>query len=460
MGNLHAQKDATSDKNQHKANSTVPTTAEPAEHQVNPLWRQLSMGNAVIQREPGDGTDPEISLSNARFAQDRILLRIARAEIPALTSSHNGRNGAVSKVQRALVDLGFDLPLHRVDGSFGDETIEAIRQFREHHMAGGGDQLDAATMIRLDALAPAAGQRVEHHFDYERLFADGLLEIAVGFGYADSTVVTNTPTGPQATSEDVSALTVRRFQEWLGQEGFELALLGLDSDEYWELNRTITYPKNDGSRETKDIKVWLHLIIPGQGAARAFRRGLAQSEVTIYEGHARYGSGPDFDAKSLPAENFRIGIDAALEAAGRQTRYEHARQHHVVMDQEHDLQDMVSSGEFDPDRYRVLFFNACTSMAYLDEVRSELGGTENIDVVGSRVPTLYTRMEDEIDPAEVRNFVSGILAMQTAEQIVDSLEQNQTQMHQDSNEPVSRHGIFTTSGLGDNPVAPPASGSP
>ena len=357
-------------------------------------------------------------------------------------------------MQRALVDLGFDLPLHRVDGSYGGETEDAIAHFRSTYMSATGNQLDSAAMIRLDEVTPAAGQKTEHTFDYGRLFADGKLQIAVGFGHSDSKVLKKKEDGSlEELTEDTSLVLVRRFKEWLAQQGFELALLGLDTDEYWELNKEFTYPKSDGSRETKKIKIWLHLITPGKGAARAFRQGLAQSEVTIYAGHARYGSGPDFDEKSSPTENFRIGIDAALQAAGRQTRYEHAKQHGVAMDEEHDLQDMVANGEFDPDKYRVLFFKACTSMAYLDEVRSELGGPGNIDVVGSRVPTLFSRLESEVNPGEVKTFISGVLAMQTVEQITAQLEQGQVKIHEDSGTPVSKKGIFSTSGIGDNPVS-------
>lgn len=408
-------------------------------------------GSGVVQREPEDEQQPEVNLSNDRFSSDRILLRIARGNIDALSARHNGRNGAVSKVQRALVDMGFDLPLHRVDGSYGGETEEAIRQFREYHMSVPGTQLDSAAMIRLDQLAPQAGQRIEHNFDYERLFADNRLDITVAFGYSDSTVLTVNAEGEyEEGTEDVAMVSVERFREWLEQQGFELELLGINSDQHWKVERTITFPMNDGSQETRDISIWVQLIQPGEGAAMAFRHGLADSEVTIYAGHARYGSGPDFDAKASPEENFRIGIDTALQQAGRPTRYEHARRHHVVMDAEHDLQDMVASGEFDPDRYRILFFKACTSMAYLDEIRSELGGSENIDVIGSRVPTMYTRVQSNIDPVEIKALISGILDMQTAEQIVDSMEQSQQQIQGDR---APSRGIFTTSGLGDNPVA-------
>lgn len=428
-------------------------------HEVTHTLQQTAgmahKSSTVVQRDESEEGPTVVNLTNARFSADRNLIRIARGEIDTLSARLNGRNGGVSKVQRALVDLGFDLPLHRVDGSYGAETETAIENFRSVFMSETGSQLDATAMIRLDEVAPAIGDRTEHNFDYERLFADGKLEIAVGFGHSGNNVLRINSDGTrEELTEDTSELVVRRFKDWLGSKGFELALLGINSNEYWELSREFTYPKNDGSRETKQIKIWLHLITPGEGAARSFRQGLAQSEVTIYSGHARYGSGPDFDEKSSALENFRIGIDAAMQAAGRQTRYEHAKHHGVEMDEEHDLQEMVANGEFDPNRYRVLFFKACTSMAYLDEIRSELGGPENIDVVGSRVPTLFSRVESAANPTEIKMFLNGVLEMQTVEQIVDQLEQNQIGIHQSGGRRVPSRGIFTTSGIGDNPIVP------
>jgi peptidoglycan hydrolase-like protein with peptidoglycan-binding domain len=428
-------------------------------HETTHVMQQIAKGGqnqpGVIQRDPNDEQAPPVQLTHARFVSDRNLNRIANGQIDQLSSSQNGRNGAVSKVQSALDDMGFDLPLDRVDGRFGDETREAIHQFRARYCGDDLNFLDATALIKLDQVAPPAGQKQQHYFNYDRLFADNRLTMTVGFGFSDNNSYEVDANGKdQDTGVDTGVESTRVFREWLENQGFSLALLGLDSDQLWELTTPITFPRSDGTTETRNIRVLVTLIEPGAGAASAFRRGLASSEVTMYNGHARYGSGPDFDADSSPTENFRIGIDAAMAQAGRRTRYDEARHHGIVMDAEHDLQDMVSSGEFDPNQYRILFFQACTSMAYLDEVRSELGGTENIDVIGSRVPTYFTLKRAEINPIEVISMLSGILNGQTVEQVVDAMERNQQIFYEENGGRMPAQGVYTTSGIGDNSIVP------
>ena len=146
--------------------------AHEVTHTVQQTGGTSGRSSSVVQRDESEEGHTLVYLTNARFSADRNLLRIARGEIDALNARFNGNNGAVSKVQRALVDLGFDLPLHRVDGSYGGETEDAIAHFRSTYMSATGNQLDSAAMIRLDEMTPAAGQKTEHTFDYERLFAE------------------------------------------------------------------------------------------------------------------------------------------------------------------------------------------------------------------------------------------------------------------------------------------------
>jgi hypothetical protein len=73
-----------------------------------------------------------------------------------------------------------------------------------------------------------------------------------------------------------------------------------------------------------------------------------------------------------------------------------------------DLVELTSTPEFDRDRYRVVFMQACTSMGYLVELRSQVGGQDNLDVIGSRRPTSFSRVEGDFDPAQARIFLGGI----------------------------------------------------
>lgn len=438
-------------------------------HELTHVLQQSAPGTRTVAPHPGSGRliqrTPEdeaaagevavapLVLTNPRFVGNWILDRILNGRIPTLSSRHNGRRGAVYLVQQALEALGFELPSHLTDGSYGDETEEAIRQFRARYGPSSGNQLDGATLVVLDRLAPAPGVRHEHTVDYDRLLADRRLEVTVALGATDTTVIQQTSPGIyKRTERPTEDLEAERFREWMVSKGFSLELLGLSSNEHWKATRTITWTSADGTRQSRKVDIWINLIVPAAGAAREFQEGLSSSEITIYSGHARYGSGLDFDAKANPAENFRIGIDRAMSDAGRRTRVDVARRHGVAVDEEHDLLNMVNSGNFDPDRYRVLFFNACTSLAYLDEIREHIGGTENVDVVATRRPSMFTTVEARVAVAEVQRFLEGVFATESVESVVAGLNEVQRLMHTGRRLPHGR--IFSSSGLGDNPRAP------
>lgn len=411
--------------------------------------------NDTIFRDTDEETSAEIrTLSNPRFAGNRTLERILSGQIPRLSSSHNGRRGAVSIIQQALVDLGFELPMHLVDGQYGAETEEALSQFRNLYGPSPGNQLDGDTLAILDNVAPAPGIRQQHTVDYDRLLEDNRLDVTVAIGATDTNVLHETGTNRyEDTGRPTEELMAERFREWMQGMGFELELLGWSGNEYWKATRTFNWTNSEGRPESREIDIWINLVVPGEGAASEFRQGLSQDEITIYTGHARYGSGPDFDAKSSPLENFRIGIDAALQAAGRRTRVEEARHHGVAIDEEHDLLEMTQSGDFDPNRYRVLFFNACTSMAYLDEIREHIGGPENVDVVATRNPSMFSTLDTAVGLQETQRFLEGIFTTESIESVINSLNEIQQQRHGTSTR-FPRGGVHTSSGFGDNPLAP------
>lgn len=428
--------------------------ADPGSHPPISTITTMAASEPYIARVPEDEAAtaeeaPSPTLTNARFTGNRILERILSGEIDVLSDRHNGRGGAVSRVQQALVALGFELPMHRADGSWGAETEEAIRQFRARYGPSEGNQLDGATLAVLDRVAPPPGESHEHTVDYDRLLADGRLDVTVALGATDTTVHRELGRGRyETTTRPTEELEAERFRTWMTSHGFAVELLGLSGNEYWKAARPMTWTGADGAEHTRNVDIWINLVVPAAGAAREFREGLSSDEITIYSGHARYGSGPDFDAKANPAENFRIGIDRALSEAGRRTRVEEARRHGVAIDEEHDLLDMVGSGDFDPDRYRVLFMHACTSLAYLDELREHVGGTENLDIVATRRPSRFTTVESRVAVAEIQRFLEGILAMESIESVVAGLDEVQRGMA-----PLPRGGIFSSSGFGDNPRA-------
>ena len=96
------------------------------------------------------------TLVNGRFAGNKRLQEIAGG------GSALGKGdpaSAVKPVQTALLDLGYTLLRYKDDGSFGDETTQAIAQFRADRGVTAGDGMDANALRRLDRWRPPPASR-------------------------------------------------------------------------------------------------------------------------------------------------------------------------------------------------------------------------------------------------------------------------------------------------------------
>jgi phosphatidylserine/phosphatidylglycerophosphate/cardiolipin synthase-like enzyme len=97
----------------------------------------------------GDGHD----LTSPRFAGDDVLEACFDGEHRMVV----GEAGeCVSRVQQALVDLGYPLPTHGVDGHYGDETAGAVAKFKNQRgIAPSDGVVGPKTMHELDESFPA-----------------------------------------------------------------------------------------------------------------------------------------------------------------------------------------------------------------------------------------------------------------------------------------------------------------
>lgn len=108
-------------------------------------------------------------LKNARFAGDAQLAQVAAGN---LTLASGAKGEAVTRVQRALLDMGYALrpytskvsgkPVGGVDGQWGNQSTNALLNFQRHAAnffpkVKPTGRLDAATLKALDALAPGMG---------------------------------------------------------------------------------------------------------------------------------------------------------------------------------------------------------------------------------------------------------------------------------------------------------------
>ncbi len=88
-------------------------------------------------------------LTNPRFAGDAVL-EACLAGAHRMMAPETGP--AVEKVQQALMDLGFALPVHGADGSFSDETGSAVAAYKTDRAIFPNDPVvGQRTMASLDA---------------------------------------------------------------------------------------------------------------------------------------------------------------------------------------------------------------------------------------------------------------------------------------------------------------------
>jgi peptidoglycan hydrolase-like protein with peptidoglycan-binding domain len=383
-----------------------------------------------------------ITLSNPRFKGEPRLEKIAAGGAPLGNS--DGRK-TVKVVQQALIDLGFELVQHEKDGDFGPETQTAIRLFRQRR-AIPGDKLSARALGELDRTAPNPGAREEHYFDYERLFGDGFLDVTLAVGFDENGAHTK---------------MIAEAREWMKARSFQPMPVEVNKPEEFRLRRNVTYPTRGGDRVTREVIVRIKLVPPGPGAKGQYAQGLKDSEVAIYNGHARRGIGPDFDADKSAGENFVIGVNSALHKAGRAVSPTKVEQSHYVVEKKNDLEEMSKSGAFDKEKYRVWLFSACTTIAYFDELRGgilpDTIDRTNLDLIGTRKPApLITEMASSLA------MLDGILGAMTIEQITDSMDragENVANALTDISDADRRDLIKMTKqlnvheGAGDNPIA-------
>ena len=407
-------------------------------------------GGPEAEAEPGEAAEARAAearasatLTNERFTSIPRLAELVRGG-PQLGRRDDGR--PVEAVQVALLDIGYSLLRYEHDGHWGGETDAAIALFRSDHGLGDSGGMDADAMEALDGAAPAAGTATEHTVDYDRLFADDRLDVTLAIGYDEN--------GGHTTK-------IERAHGFLTERGFSRTDEEGSTDpvEHWSVTRDLTFPTGSGERSTRAITVNVSVVTPGTGSAARFGDALADSELTLYTGHARRGIGPDFDPDRSPAENFVFGVGSALHAAGRAVEPRQVEQHHYVIDRVNDLEEMTRAGRFDQERYRVWFFNACSTLAYVDELRGgllpEAVDRRNLDLFGTRrsVPTAAG-----LDTTFA--VLDGVMNAQTMEQIVRTMGRISAEVAAANGfsprEAAEMRDAYWREGAADNPVAPAA----
>jgi hypothetical protein len=118
-------------------------------HELTHIVQQHSTDSpGMIQRLIGDGHD----LISERFSGDEILEACFDGEQDKYLR-RGSKGEPVTKVQQTLVDLGFELPVFGVDGIFGNETGNAVSQFKSDNDISPSDPVvGTRTISKMDQL--------------------------------------------------------------------------------------------------------------------------------------------------------------------------------------------------------------------------------------------------------------------------------------------------------------------
>jgi hypothetical protein len=193
------------------------------------------------------------------------------------------------------------------------------------------------------------------------------------------------------------------------------------------------------SRKKKPIDVEISIDVinhKSKDPKKHFADFLSSKEIAIYSGHARYGTGPDFDSKKSARENFIIGINSALHKTGRLTKGYKPKINKALKGRANELEAMSKAGRFDPKLYQIWLFNACKTIHYLDEIRGGLvkGKTRtNLRVIGT-TRGIY------IDAIP---FIDGILKQQSMRRILRRLNKAESSYRKRKGEKTRRSYYFS-----------------
>lgn len=390
------------------------------------LRAEVDTNRARIAREGG-----------ARFAGDSTLDSVMDGR-SVLRQGAQGEH--VRKVQQALIDLGFDIPTNGASGTYDRETALAVERFQRETGLTVDGAVGQETLGTLAATAPPPGQQLERSAEYDRLYEDGRVDIAIAIGADEHGTV------PENTRQLLSGLRAQGYSRLdVGSLSPERrAELGL-TDERYDPNAQYFHRQFTDPESGQEVDAVVRLITPGADGSQArasFEQALRQDEVVFYGGHARYGTGPDFDHINSGDGNF------VIDPHGNR------RAHHPPSGLRESIRGRSSDlGSLDqrPD-YQVLCFNACSTEEYLHNLRdpSTFGRDhDSTDIITTTIPTRLAT----IDQHALR-FLQGVTSRESNNSMLGDMSRSEQTF-------LRRHGMddltgraghtFTESGFLTNP---------
>lgn len=385
-------------------------------------WREREVD--ATKSGTTDKPTVHLTLTNPRFQGDPVL-ELVISGFGAIAGGE--KRPHVWRIQQALTDLNFDLKGAK-EGTYDAVTKKAVAAFQEAYnvkvKAPDGEAtlgedvkgvVDSNTLAALDAYAPQTlptgtpppDKDASKRPRYEELFADGKLEVTLALGFDEGIQAHVTK---KATSIDYlqNELGMKLTDARVAKDA-ELQAVGLDPKtadrEALYFTRTM-YSKY----AKKQVQVAVRLIAPneegtnGADVLARYKQSLEKDDVSIYTGHARAGTGPDFDPHDSTAGNYVMG------------KGYHADYNNEIKNAENQLEKTNFS-----DKYQLYQFWGCTTEHYDKHLNKALGKQgKNVqsskDIVVTNQPVLSVR-----GLFGTLAFLRGLLAEASAETLQDML---------------------------------------
>jgi len=408
-------------------------------------------------------------------------------------------------IQTYLVKQGAQLryPGHAtgLDGQYGKRTYLALRELLTQgpkQVSNAPQDPPAAHPTEAPTKPPASpsNPNAGPYPRYDRMLEDQLLDITMAIGYDEG--------APGYASANLDA--ERRLSQDIESRGFKqdtaraLELLKQAGREVNADYSAFYVKENISTANGKPVHSIIRVLKPGDGSKGAEMRkaaleGMKQSDVFMYGGHARYGTGPDFDrnlsvtidwegvanAKGVGKVTYEdeeilkkvlsareddseaIAQLKALKAQGKLTvtgqnqgnirigvkdKHPYEMGSFLMQEALADTPSQSLSEEIQTENYRLWLFNGCRTHDYQAPIR-QMGkdnkalNEANLDLV----LTNQTLWWENTEPSLI-SFLDGVLALEDANALNNRL--------QASNPEQARSGkTHVRQGFDDNPLSQP-----
>jgi len=309
-----------------------------------------------------------------RFEGDKDLAAVADGK---KTLGLGSKGESVKKVQQSLIDMGYDIP-GGASGTYDKDTKAAVTHFQREMGIGKDGSIGKETLGALKHAAPAPGNKLVRSPEYDKMFADGRLDTTIAVGYDEGKAHIG------ETKKIVKGLKADGYTpvDYSKLSDKQRTKLGLTKDRY-DPNAQYFHKTFKDPKTGKNVDNVVRLVTPGTDGKKArasFKKAMEQDEMVIYSGHARYGTGPDFDDIKKGDGNFVVD-----EKGNRSHSAPPSYLKKAIKGRGTDLDQLQKRP-----KYQMLVMSACSTDEYLHNLRGgKFPGRDhgNTDIVGTTQAT-------------------------------------------------------------------------